>query len=196
MKVERMPFSRRNVLFFLSVLILFQKVWSMETSYFNEELPQFNIPYKLSETGYVVAFYFQAGGNLNKTYKYTFSLDFQLNKAANESIQEARKLLGTTEIGDGATHKTKFSDFDWIRTGIRIPLELTISNGDVENSKILYRATFEKLWTVGYGDSIEKAIDAVKLEPGKYKIQLRVLSAVPELADIPVNFKISLPGKH
>jgi len=48
----------------------------------------------------------------------------------------------------------------------------------------------------GNNSNILKTIDNIKLDPARYRVRLESLADVRELADVPVNFEIGLPGKH
>jgi hypothetical protein len=62
---------------------------------------------------------------------------------------------------------------------------------------LVYEREFHQLFPGGGSNFyIGVPLDSIKLEPATYRIRLETLAAIPDLADLPVNFEIGLPGKH
>lgn len=154
--------------------------------------PEIDVPFSLAESGYVLTTDFEAG---EKTYTYTFYLDFSTDV--------------TKQLAPGAAHAFGFDDphtgayqyvngqYEFFRTGGPIPLRLTVSRINGKDEVIAYDKEFSQL--IGFGgnrSSILRTIDKIKLEPGHYRVRLETLASVGDLAAIPVNFRIGLPGKH
>ncbi|NKI70726.1 hypothetical protein GN109_14985 [Collimonas pratensis] len=161
-----------------------------ELSALTEKLPHVVLPFNLEEKGYIATTDFVTG---NKAYTYTFYLNFQIKN----NQERIAKLLGLRDPDDGGGYKDADGQFVSIRTGIHIPLRLTVSRLDGENEVVVYDENFHQLRSLGGNDSsFLRTIDRVKLEPGHYRIRLEALAAVKELAEVPVNFEIGIPGKH
>jgi len=165
---------------------------SLELSALFEKLPHLTLPFSLAKSGYVLTTDFEAGGNFKKSYLYTFHLSFLVN---NDNFGQLSKLLGfgATPNSDGASR----DDDGSIRAGIAIPLKLNIARLDGKNEIAVFSKEYNKLAAGGAGDSkLFTSIDHIRLDPGTYRVRLEALTAVPELANVPVNFEIGLPGKH
>lgn len=193
MKIWPLKF-RRIVLGLVSILPSFNASSSLlNFDALVEKLPSVTIPFSLSKKGSVFTADLDAGA---KTYTYTFYLNFLIKDNAEE-LQRVTTLLGLKDPKNGGTYKDVNGQLVEIRTGIPIDLRLTISRLDGEGESLVYDKKFHQLWSLGGNNSsILKAIDRVKLEPAHYKVRLESLAVVNELADIPVNFQIGLPGKH
>jgi hypothetical protein len=153
---------------------------------FDKTPPHITLPFNLAEKGHVLTTDFKAS---NKAYTYTFFLEIPLKKDNQEDFPPVA--LG----GNGGTYKDTNGKDVYIRTGIPIPLRLTISRIEGKNEVIVYNEEFNQLWSLGGSrSSFLKSIDQVKLEPALYRVRLETLAAVSELADRPVNFSISVIG--
>jgi hypothetical protein len=159
---------------------------------FEKTPPHITLPFSLAEKGHVLTTDFKAG---DKTYTYSFFLDFHVKNDDPEDLYRIAKILGLNEPDNGGTYKDANGHFIYIRTGIAIPLRLTISRVDGNNEAIVYNEEFNQLWSLG-GSRIDilKLIVQVKLEPALYRVRLESLGAVNELADTPVNFNIGTLG--
>ena len=188
---------RRTLLGILSLLPFFSSnVFPLDLTALFEKLPHVTLPFTLSEKGHVLTTDFKAGGNLNKTYTYTFYLSFLTKDSPAELRLRVAGLLGFNAPKNGSTYTNENGEIVHNRTGIPIPLKLSISRLDGEIETVVYNQEFRQLWTLAYGASYDKAIDKIKLDPAYYRIRLETLAAVPELANAPVSFEIGLPGKH
>jgi hypothetical protein len=140
---------------------------------------------------------FKAGGNLDKTYTYTFFLNFHVTKGDQQDLQRVATLLGFNESGNSGTYKDKDGHLIYVTTGIPIPLRLSVRRIGQENTGDVYSKDVSQLWSLGGNNgSLLKVIDQIKLEPGNYRVRLETLKAVNELSTTPVEFEIGLPGKH
>ena len=177
---------RRTLLGILSLLPFFSSnVFPLDLTALFEKLPHVTLPFTLSEKGHVLTTDFKAGGNLNKTYLYNFRLSFLIT---DDEFKSGR-IAGLLGYGQ--------QRFGFFRGGIPIPLRLTISRLVDGNEMVVYNEEVQHLLIGGAGNSrFFKDIDSVRLEPALYRVRLETLAAVPELADVPVNFEIGLPGKH
>lgn len=196
--MKKTPINFLRKLFGILFLLPFfsTNAFPLEWKGFFERLPHFTIPCSLAEKGHILTTDFKAGGNLNKTYGYTFYLSFLTKDSPEELRQRVAGFLGFREPKNGSTYTDANGQIVYNRTGIPIPIRLTISRLDGESETVVYNQEFRQLWTLAYGASYDKAIDVIRLEPARYRVRLETLAAVPELADVPVSFEIGLPGKH
>lgn len=175
------------------LLFISTNAFPLDLAALTEKLPHITLPFSLAEKGYVLTTDFKAGGNRNKAYIYTFYLSFLITDDDLKSGHIPR-LLGFGTQNDGGA----YTDADGsIRSGVLIPLKLRISRLEGKNEVTVLTKEYKKLSSSGAGNSrLFTAIDHIKLEPANYKVRLETLAAVPELAGVPVNFEIGLPGKH
>ncbi|MCX5865633.1 MAG: DUF5625 family protein [Deltaproteobacteria bacterium] len=106
-----------------------------------------------------------------------------------EQLHRVAILFGLIDPNTGQAF-TQFED-----RSIPIPLKLTVSRLDGGKETVVYNEEVSKMYNAGAGGT-DRGIAGIKLEPALYRVRLETLAAVPELADIPVNFEIGLPGKH
>jgi len=151
-----------------------------------EKLPHTSQSFSMKKSGYEISTEFLAGGNLLKRYRYTMYLNFQALPSESIDASRLRHLLGLTasQVADQSA-------------GIDIPIRIQI--GQVINGieVIFYDKKFAKLYNLGWWEhEFNKGIDSIFMDPGKYTVRVKLLDAVPELANVPVTFEIGLPGKH
>lgn len=126
---------------------------------------------------------------------YTFYFTFHFSDEA-----EAKKGFEIFEIGKRSTGgqiKDVNGNWEHIRTGISIPLRLTVSKLNGATETIVYDKSIEQLWWLGGNNSmLSEAIDKIPLPKGKYVVQLNVLQPISELSGVLSDFEIGLPGKN
>jgi len=185
------PFGFRLAL----ILCIFASLPCMQTSAFPinfadffEKLPHITLPFSLAKKGHVLTTDFKAG---EKPYTYSFYISFNLRSCDPEQLHRVAILLGLIDPNTGQVF-TQLDD-----RSIPIPLKLTVIRLDGEKETVVYNKEVSKTSSGGGTNSyLPRGIDSIKLEPALYRVRLETLAAVPELADIPVNFEIGLPGKH
>ena len=160
-----------------------------------EHPPHASVPFSVSEPDRAAHLNFVAGGNLKRTYKYTFYLSFHIEDAPAGKMEEIRALLGSKDQLDGAT-SGEAGNFFHYRTGAQLPLRLTICKMVDTRCVPYYDETVHQLWTLSSSKAYDKVIDTIELPPADYLVTLRSLAAMESLNSTPVTFEIGLPGKH
>jgi len=192
MNSNALRLCRKSSFVFMMLMPFGIGAFPMNINWFGESLPGAKLPISLAEQGAVFVVDLDAKAN---AYTYSFYLRFLVG-ADKQEQQRVSTILGLKERGNGSTYKDDHGELCYVRTGISIPLRLTISRVGENDETIMYVRDFDKLWGYGGNNSnLPRAIDFVRLEPAHYKIRLEVLAAVNELSGVPVNFIVDVPGK-
>lgn len=184
----------RKVMFVFALFASFDlSAFPINFQGFGEHLPSATLPLSLARAGAVFVMDLDAG---HKTYTYAFYLNFSPADSPQE-LQRVTTVLGLKESGNGGTYKNGSGQVCLVRTGISVPLRLTISRVYEGGESVVYDRRIEKLWGFGgNGSRVSRLIDFVSLEPAHYKVRLEVLAVVDDLVGVPVRFNVGLPGKH
>lgn len=138
------------------------------------------------EKGMKIEIYLDA---IEKPYTYTFSLDLLMDKKSPAEKDRIAALWG----GNGGYYKDTYIP---IPVGLPIPVKLTVDRVTparmerIFDKKILKESNWEGSDTI-----LAKLIAEIKLEPGRYRIQLESLENVSELNNVPVQFRVLLEHK-
>jgi hypothetical protein len=145
-----------------------------------------SVPFSFAENGFSITKDFAA---VERTYRYLFSLDLELENNNEEQFQRLAKLWGGPSSFNRETSEFK-------PVGIPIPLRLTVSRVVNEREEIVYDKEFSQLasWA-GSRTQLSKLITYIKLPRGHYRVHLVALDAVPELASTKVNLRILIERK-
>lgn len=155
--------------------------------FFEKRAPALEVPFRLDKAGFVLETDYETK---EKTHSYGFELAFK-PKIIDSQVEQAYRvtqLLERNHANDQYTNAKGVVVYP--RHGIRVPLKLTITRLESSKKIQIYDQTFEHLYSPGGGSPsfLPSQIDNVVLEPGRYRFRLEALEAVPELADIDVEF--------
>ncbi|OGI38522.1 MAG: hypothetical protein A2140_07360 [Candidatus Muproteobacteria bacterium RBG_16_62_13] len=113
---------------------------------------------------------------------YWFDLRLGFKEHDHEDRNRVKKLAGS----GGRDKFGKPLDY-----GLSIPVRLNISAIDSSGERIIYNKEVRKEEMAGYGANLySKRIDRVELRPGLYRVTIKSLQDIPELAETPVSLGI------
>ena len=112
--------------------------------------------------------------------EYTFSLQFSYKEGDQADRARVKRL-----VGDDMQDKNG-------DPGIPTPLKLKVSVIEPAGGRVIVDKEIQKLRLRSWGgDSFDKHIDYIKLEPGHYRVSIESLQDAPDLTGIPVALVIS-----
>jgi len=189
--------GRRKVVGIFSAFAAFHKMafsrvlGGMFTTY-----PRFTMPFSFAQPGYVATGNFEANNHSDDELTYAIAFIF-LNKSGDHTeLRRLQTLLGVFDPRNGAK-RDEHGEFQFTRVGPVMPIRLTIYRLDGPSEKTIFDQQFRQYYPGGgtqYGVTV--SIDSVRLRTGHYRIQVEALDrALPELADVPVEFEMKLSAK-
>ena len=181
---------------FVAALIIVIPACAINPVALIERTPDVTYPFDLSQTGSVSTFDFNAGGNLNRTYGYSFELRFSNPSGDAATLRRLDQLLGVGANPTSQAIEDAHGENILARRGAEIPVKLTITRRDGKTETTIYDKVLRQLYPGGGNQYfVNVGIDSVRMEPGPYTVRLEALRAISEFSSTPIQFRVYVPHK-
>jgi hypothetical protein len=143
--------------------------------------PPIELPFAVHQAGATVSTELRIVDGRN----YPLNLIFKINENDKEDRARLRKLVG----GSGIIRATG----EPVEPGIPIPLRLTITNIDPSGERpFLDREMLVGMLSSGSRDQFVRHIAQINFSPGLYRVSVKSLKNIPELASTKIIFAVHL----